>query len=417
MRASFATWWKRSAVVVDVLMLSAAHPPDDVRIVRKEGAALAAAGWRVLHLCPGGPAPAAIAGVAIQTYDRRPGWWGRLRNIPRLARLARALRPRVIQAHEPDAWLAALLARHGQVVLDVHEHYPSRLDAWLPALLRGPARWALRAMCRAMARGADAVVVAKDGLAEDYGRACVAVRNYAEAPRVQPRLHAPGPVMLLHLGAISRARGWPQLLAALTLTEATLTEAAPTNAALTLAGPTLAGLTLAGPTLTSPTPASLTIAGRFTDGSEADFHAEAARRGLTPRIRMLGWLSPDAMAAEAARADINLVLFQPGEENHRLALPHKLADGMLAGLPVIAPAFATEVATMVTEARCGLLVDVTDPADIAAAIARLGDPALRARLGAAGRDAAMGRYGWAGQAAALVALHTRLLGSPERAAV
>ena len=394
-------------MVVDVLMLSAAHPPDDVRIVRKEGAALAAAGWRVLHLCPGGPAPAAIAGVAIQTYDRRPGWWGRLRNIPRLARLARALRPRVIQAHEPDAWLAALLARHGQVVLDVHEHYPSRLDARLPALLRGPARWALRAICRAMARGADAVVVAKDGLAEDYGRACVTVRNYAEAPRVQPRVHAPGPVMLLHLGAISRSRGWPQLLAALTLTEATTTEAAPTNA----------GLTLAGPTLTGPTLASLTIAGRFTDGSEADFHTEAARRGLTPRIRMLGWLSPDAMAAEAASADINLVLFQPGEENHRLALPHKLADGMLAGLPVIAPAFATEVATMVTEARCGLLVDVTDPADIAAAIARLGDPALRVRLGAAGRDAAMGRYSWAGQAAALVALHTRLLGSPERAAV
>ena len=404
-------------MVVDVLMLSAAHPPDDVRIVRKEGAALAAAGWRVLHLCPGGPAPATIAGVAIQTYDRRPGWWGRLRNIPRLARLARALRPRVIQAHEPDAWLAALLARHGHVVLDVHEHYPSRLDARLPALLRGPARWALRAMCRAMARGADAVVVAKDGLAEDYGRACVAVRNYAEAPRVQPRLHAPGPVMLLHLGAISRARGWPQLLAALTLTEVALTEAAPTNAALTLAGSTLAGQTLTRPTLAGPTPASLTIAGRFTDGSEADFQTEAARRGLTPAIRMLGWLSPDAMAAEAARADINLVLFQPGEENHRLALPHKLADGMLAGLPVIAPAFATEVATMVTEARCGLLVDVTDPADIAAAIARLGDPALRARLGAAGRDAAMGRYGWAGQAAALVALHTRLLGSPERAAV
>src|SRR3712207_9086675 len=27
-------------------MLSAAHPPDDLRVVRKEGAALAAAGWR-----------------------------------------------------------------------------------------------------------------------------------------------------------------------------------------------------------------------------------------------------------------------------------------------------------------------------------------------------------------------------------
>ena len=379
---------------IDVLMLSAAHPPDDVRIVRKEGAALAAAGWRVMHLCPGRPdTPEVIDGVLVGTYARRAGWWGRVRNIPRLAGLARLMRARVIHAHEPDAWLAALMARGfrtrpradplgPRIVLDVHEHYPSRLDVRLPAALRGPARWVLRRICRAMARRADAVIVAKDGLAGDYGRECVAVRNYAQAPAVPPRRHAPGPVMLLHLGAISRARGWPRLLAALALGNA-----------------------------------GLTIAGRFTDGSEADFHAEAARLGLSARIRMLGWLPPPEMAAVAAGCDVNLVLFQPGEENHRLALPHKLSDGMMAGLPVIAPAFATEVAAMVEDAGCGLLVDVTDPAAIAAAVAALGDPALRARLGEAGRAAALGRFGWAGQAAVLIALYRTLLGSPDGAAV
>ncbi len=401
---------------VDVLMLSAAHPPDDVRIVRKEGAALAAAGWRVMHLCPGGPGVSEVVdGVLIGTYARRPGWWGRVRNIPRLAGLARLMGAGVIHAHEPDAWLAALMARGGRVlqsagsnagergatgvteradgtrdaryvrpcvVLDVHEHYPSRLDRRLPAPLRAVARLGLRTICRAMARRADAVIVAKDGLAQDYRPDCVTVRNYAEAPLVAPRVHRAGPVTLLHLGAMSRARGWPQLLAALALGDA-----------------------------------SLTLAGRFTDGSEADFHTETERLGLTLRIRCLGWLPPAEMAAVAAACDVNLVLFQPGEENHRLALPHKLADGMLAGLPVIAPAFATEVAAMVRESDCGLLVDVTDPVAIAAAVAALGDPALRARLGAAGRAAALGRYGWAGQAAALVALYRGLLGRPDGAAL
>jgi hypothetical protein len=50
-----------------VLMLSNAHPPDDVRVVRKEGAALASAGYRVVHLhagTPGGAGPA-VAGVAL----------------------------------------------------------------------------------------------------------------------------------------------------------------------------------------------------------------------------------------------------------------------------------------------------------------------------------------------------------------
>ena len=367
---------------VDVLMLSAAHPPDDVRIVRKEGAALAAAGWRVVHLCQAGAdAPAVVDGVEINTYARRQGWPGRVGHIRRLAGLARRMDARVIHAHEPDSWLAALLARRGRVVLDVHEHYPSRLDTRLPAMLRPIARAALRLMCRAMARCADAVVVAKDGLSDDYGRPCVPVRNYAALPDAPPRRHGPGPVTLLHLGAISRARGWPQLLAAMALLP----------------------------------DARLTIAGRFTDGSEADFMAAAA--GLGERIRFLGWLSPAEMAVVAAGCDINLVLFQPGEENHRLALPHKLADGMAAGLPAIVPDFATEVATMVRQAGCGLLVDVTDPRTIAAAVLRLGDPELRTRLGQAGRDAAADRFGWPGQAAALVALYRGLLGSPDGAAL
>ncbi len=372
---------------VDVLMLSAAHPPDDVRIVRKEGRALAEAGWRVMHLCPGERVtPGVVCGVLIGTYTRRPGWWGRIRNIPRLAGLARLMDPAVIHAHEPDSWLAALMARprlaqrpRCRVVLDVHEHYPSRLDGRLPAPLRPLARGVLRWMCRAMARRADAVVVAKDGLAGDFSTPCVAVRNYASPPSVPPRVHAAGPICLLHLGAISRARGWPQLLAAMAL---------------------------------APADTRLSIAGRFTDGSQADFFAQAAALGLEGRIAFLDWLAPGAMARLASACDINLVLFQPGDENHRLALPHKLADGMLAGLPVIAPDFATEVAAMVRESGCGLLVDVTDPQAIANAIAALTEPGTRAAMGEAGRQAALGRYGWAGQAQALRGLYEDLLGRP-----
>ncbi|MBX9699689.1 MAG: hypothetical protein K2X74_09640, partial [Acetobacteraceae bacterium] len=70
-----------------ILMLSAAHPPDDVRVVRKQGAALAAAGWRVRHLCPGdAAAPTEVAGVAIETFPRRRGWARRVLGIPALAR-------------------------------------------------------------------------------------------------------------------------------------------------------------------------------------------------------------------------------------------------------------------------------------------------------------------------------------------
>ena len=367
-----------------ILLLSAAHPADDMRVVRKQGAALVAAGWTVTHLCPG-PAGPPIAGVAIEVVGGTSRW----RRWPGLYRRAVALQPSVIHASEPDSWAVALLAgwRCGaRVVLDVHEHYPSRLDSRLAAALRPPARLAIRTAMRAMGWLADAVVLAKDGLVEDFpaGRPRVAVRNHALVPDGLPRkAHGPGPLTLLHLGAIGVKRGWPQLLAALAL---------------------------------APGDTRLLMIGRFTDGTEAAFRAQATAAGLLSRIELAGWMPAEAALARAgAEADVNLVLFQPGEENHRLALPHKLFDGMALGLATITPSFAMAVANIVREAECGLLVDVTDPAAIAAAIAELREPSRRAALGEAGWRAARGAWGWEAEAAKLVALYRELLAAPRPA--
>lgn len=359
-----------------VLMLSAAHPAEDVRIVAKEGAALAAAGWRVIHLAPG-TATGTLHGVELRGHGGPGrGWRARLAGIPALARAAAALRPAVIHAHEPDAWIAAWLAARrcgAKRVIDVHEHYPSRLDARLPPVLRPTAHAAIGALCRLIARRADAVVVAKDGLDGPFG-ACVKVRNYAADTGIAPRIHAPGPLRLLHLGALGAARGAFTMLDTLALLP----------------------------------DATLVLVGRFTDGSEAAFDARAAALGVAPRIEKHGWLPREAALDLAARCDVALVLFQPGVENHRLALPHKLFDAMLCGLPVIVPDMAEEVRTVVAEAGCGIALDSTDAEAVARAAQRLADPVLRTAIGARGRAAALTRFGWAGEAARLVALYASL---------
>ncbi|WP_270939387.1 glycosyltransferase, partial [Falsiroseomonas oryzae] len=214
--------------------------------------------------------------------------------------------------------------------------------------------------CRALARRADAVVVAKDGLDDAFGGAarCTRVRNYAVDPGIAPRSHVPGPLRLLHLGALGAARGAFAMLDALArLPEGT----------------------------------RLVLVGRFTDGSEAAFEARARQLGIAARIERHGWLPHQEALQIAAGCDISLVLFQPGVENHRLALPHKLFDAMLLGLPVIVPAFAEEVAAVVAEAGCGIALDTADPARIAEAVTKLADPARRAEFGARGRAAALGR--------------------------
>jgi glycosyltransferase involved in cell wall biosynthesis len=377
-----------------VVMLSAAHPPEDIRIVRKEGAALAAAGWRVRHLCPdiatraARSARDALEGVALDRYARRPGWRARLLGFPALVRRAARSGAAVLHAHEPDAWFAALFAarRSGaRVVIDVHEHYPSRLDTRLPAALRPAARALLTAACRFAARRADAVVLARDGLAADFpARArLVAVRNHALPAPLAPRPAGARPLTLVHLGVLGRTRGalvLPEILAH------------------------------------APAGTRLRLIGRFTDDSEAAFLARAAEFGVAARIDSAGWLPQEALPEALAACDIGLVLFQPVDRNHRLALPHKLFDYMLAGLPVIAPGFAPETAAVVREAGCGLVADTSDADAVAAAVAALADPARRAALGAAGRAAALGRVGWAGEAARLVALYRDLAPLPRAAA-
>jgi glycosyltransferase involved in cell wall biosynthesis len=367
--------------VSTILMLSAAHPLDDLRIVAKEGAALAAAGYRVLHLAPGTDPPRMLHGVELRGGGKAPkGWIGRLRAIPRLARQAAALRPAVIHAHEPDSWVAACVAgwRCGaRVVFDVHEHYPSRLDTHLPRVLRPLGRLAVTMACRGLARLADAVVVAKDGLDGAFGglARCTKVRNYAADPGIAPRRHGPGPLRLLHLGALGERRGAFTMLALLARVPGT----------------------------------RLVLVGRFTDGSEAQFDALARAMGIGGRIEKHGWLPREVALEQAARCDVALVLFQPGIENHRLALPHKLFDAMACGLPVIVPDFATEVAAVVEESGCGIPLDTSDPDALAGAVRALADPSARAAMGALGRAAALGRYGWGGEAARLIALYDRLL--------
>ncbi|MBP0493973.1 glycosyltransferase [Roseomonas indoligenes] len=371
-----------------VLMLSAAHPPTDLRVVGKEGAALAEAGWRVAHLAPAPlrgakDVPQEMAGVEILTYPRVAGWIGRLRAARALARRAAKLKPAVIHAHEPDSWYAAILAARmtgAAVVIDVHEHYPSRLDTRLPGMFRGLGRRAVIAACRWMAARADAVVVAKDGLEDAFPEAeVVPVRNYAAAVPVAPRDHRHGPLTLVHLGALTRERGAFEMLRALAK---------------------------------CPEGTRLSLIGRFTDNSETEFLSEAKRLGVSGAVERHGWLPHEAAVALAAEADIGIVLFQPGHENHRLALPHKLFDCMLAGLPVIVPNFAEEVAEVVRETGCGVLVNTADPETVAEAVRALADPHLRAEMGAAGHAAALGRYGWAGEAERLVALYEELAPRP-----
>jgi glycosyltransferase involved in cell wall biosynthesis len=66
-------------------------------------------------------------------------------------------------------------------------------------------------------------------------------------------------------------------------------------------------------------------------------------------------------------------------------------EAMAAGLPVVASSAAGEIRSRVREGETGYVVPPGDPTVLRAAMEQLGDPDLRARLGAAGRDSVRDR--------------------------
>jgi glycosyltransferase involved in cell wall biosynthesis len=123
---------------------------------------------------------------------------------------------------------------------------------------------------------------------------------------------------------------------------------------------------------------------RLVSDRGEDMAALLRNAGLGDRLRLLGYRDdvPDLMAA----ADIFAL------PSRFEGLPMSVIEAMLTALPVVAADVRGPAEQVVPEVT-GLLVPPGDAAALAAALRRLSaDPALRARMGAAGRDRALQRY-------------------------
>jgi glycosyltransferase involved in cell wall biosynthesis len=112
-----------------------------------------------------------------------------------------------------------------------------------------------------------------------------------------------------------------------------------------------------------------------------------------------------------------LMAIQPTSVNHRFTTPQKLWEAIAAGVAVVASDLPG-MAEIVREVGCGVLVDATDPADIARGIRSIVDApaadreAMRERTWRAGQD----RYNWERETDTLLALYRALLAPRESGA-
>lgn len=380
-----------------VLFVSSAHPAFDKRVFEREGKTLASAGYDVIHLTPDlrdeMAAQQGRESVRILTYKRQSGLLGRLFALPRLIRTVYSVAPDVIHCNEVDSWCAGLVAGRllgAPVVFDVHEHYPSTFaSSHMPPLLRGLAALTIRALFRILTPFTDRVVLAKPSVAEDFPlreNQGVLVRNFPPLRLACKVSDEPEPsaasLVAVHIGLLNRSRGWPQLLEALSRLGERI---------------------------------QLRIIGEIHDTSGPGFREMVHELDLESRVRVEEWLPLDQAFKELLSTDVGLILFQPGIVNHTFASPHKLYEYMLAGLPVIAPEFAVEIAAVVRKHECGILVDPSCPRSIADALERLSaDPELGRGMGERGRAAVIKELNWETESVRLIEMYRELIGPAVR---
>lgn len=151
-------------------------------------------------------------------------------------------------------------------------------------------------------------------------------------------------------------------------------------------------------------PAHLVVVG---DGEERPrLDALAGRLGLGQRIHFLGWRSD----LETILPELDMVICASKNEG----TPVAIIEAMAAGVPVVSTDVGG-VADLVTHGETGWLVRAGDPPALAQAIRHLlGDAALRARLAAAGRPAALERHGVDGLIRRVEALYRELISRKRR---
>jgi len=372
---------------VHICFLSSLHPPLDKRVHYKEAISLVKAGFEVTHIAQGDVDGEIIDGVRFVCFSGRKNVIGRLSQLRVLYRLAKQVKADVYHCNEIESWMTGVFLKirgRCRVVFDVHEVYSTNVSERLFARpLRPMVEFLVRVYFRMLLPFTDRLVFAKQSVQKDFPilpAKTVLARNYTETEGVTTEVRAaPGDnvTTALHLGAINRGRGWPQLLEALTRVK---------NDNI-----------------------RVSVVGRFGDGTEDQFRDELLKRGLTERVTFTPWIPYEDVPGYTAKCQIGLITFQPVHDNFTNALPHKLFDYMLAGLPVIVPDFAVEVREIVADSGCGILVDTTKPDDIAAALDKLADdPDLRRTMGERGRRAVLDRYNWEKEAKTLIAMYREI---------
>lgn len=107
----------------------------------------------------------------------------------------------------------------------------------------------------------------------------------------------------------------------------------------------------------------------------------AQRAAKNPRIVFVGFVPGQEIPGYTCAADIVYYGFDPANPNARFSAPNKLFEALAAGRPLLTGDFG-EIADVVRQADCGIVMPEYSPQEIGKALAVFRDPAARRSMAA-----------------------------------
>ena len=154
--------------------------------------------------------------------------------------------------------------------------------------------------------------------------------------------------------------------------------------------------------LSSLTDVQFIIAGRIIDKTLFD------QVQAFPNTAYAGMLRPSEALALEASADVMVILYNLDDPINNYAMPNKIFEAMLLGLPII----SNVASELINEAKCGIIVEYNNLEEIRSSIVLLkNNTELRDKLGRNGHNAYQQKYNWDRMEQRLYSIYESLLGN------
>ena len=142
---------------------------------------------------------------------------------------------------------------------------------------------------------------------------------------------------------------------------------------------------------------------------KSDLESYVERISLGRCVRFLDPVPPDELLPLTATADAGITLLEDTCLNHRYALPNKLFEYVVAGLPVIASDLP-EISNVVRSYNIGCVVNPSNSVDLVRALRHVTDSPKQRQIWASNTPNVLNEINWESAAERFTAAYRKLLG-------